>query len=109
MNRLEAKNSFAVKHTGQLQMGIRFGLMFAHMCRLFFAYMIMLAVMTFNACILLAIVLGFTTGYFLFGFSEISFDLVSNEGRFKNTEYATPNLMSTAQEESSIMANSKVY
>ena len=60
--------------------------MFAQMLRIFFAYMLMLAVMTMNACIMVAAVLGLTIGYILFGFSEISFDLVS-DGRLANTEY----------------------
>ena len=50
------------------------------MLRLFFSYMLMLAAMTFNAMIVVCIVLGLGIGYFALGFDEIRFDL-SNDGK----------------------------
>ncbi|XP_071820776.1 uncharacterized protein [Apostichopus japonicus] len=38
-----------------------------HMPRIFLGYLLMLAVMTYNANILIAVVMGSTIGYFLFG------------------------------------------
>ena len=42
--------------------------------RLFLSYMVMLILMTFNAGLFLAVVTGYTFGYFLTGFSPVTFE-----------------------------------
>ena len=86
VNGMEAKNKLVLTHTGELSIATRVSIALATTIRLFFAYMLMLAAMTFNAGILVAIVLGVTTGYLVLGFSDIKFDLVS-DGRMFVSEY----------------------
>lgn len=52
--------------------------MVANIIRLWFSYMLMLAVMTYNVGILLAAVLGLTLGYFTLGFGETMLDITSD-------------------------------
>ena len=42
--------------------------------RLFLSYMVMLVLMTFNAGLFVAVVTGYTFGYFLTGFSPVTFE-----------------------------------
>lgn len=44
--------------------------------KMFLAYILMLIVMTFNFWLMLAAVLGVTTGYFLFGFKPLVFEVM---------------------------------
>ena len=46
----------------------RFKIMIIYFLSLFFSYMLMLVVMTFNAGLFIATILGLTLGYFVFGF-----------------------------------------
>ncbi len=45
---------------------------FLHMIQVFIGYMLMLAFMTFNAWICLAVILGAGLGYFAFGWKSVS-------------------------------------
>ena len=47
---------------------IRFLISITYFVSIFLSYMLMLAVMTFNAGIFIVTILGLTTGYFIFGF-----------------------------------------
>ena len=78
-NRIEAKNKLAVTLTGQPQHSLRFVSALTGMVRLFFAYMLMIGAMTFNALIVVFIVLGFTFGYLCLGFEEVRLDLHNNK------------------------------
>ena len=56
------------------------------MIRLFFSFMLMIAAMTFNAMVVVCILLGLTTAYLVLGFDEIRFDL-STDGMLNNSEF----------------------
>ena len=88
VNGMEAKHKLSLKHTGELSVDARLCIALAQSIRIFFAYMLMLAVMTFNVGILIAATLGIAFGYFVLGFSEVKFDLV-NDGRVFVSEYST--------------------
>ena len=47
---------------------------FVYATRLFFSYMTMLVLMTFNAGLFVAVVTGYTFGYFVSGFSPVTFE-----------------------------------
>ena len=47
---------------------IRFLISITYLFSIFFSYMLMLIVMTYNAGLFIVTVLGLTTGYFIFGF-----------------------------------------
>lgn len=53
------------------------GVMYA--LTLLIAYTLMLVMMTFNAGLFLAIVLGYTVGYLLFGFAPVEFKARAGE------------------------------
>ena len=84
-NRMETKAKFVLKHSREPQTMTRAWVTLIFMFKLFLAYFLMLAAMTYNTCILLSAVLGFSFGYFLFGFDQMTFDL-SNDGRMLSTE-----------------------
>ena len=44
-----------------------------HSIKLWFSYMLMLVLMTFNAGLFIVIMLGYTLGYMLFGFAPMTF------------------------------------
>lgn len=58
----ESKNLYA------LSCKIRFLIALTYLVCIFFSYILMLIVMTFNGGLFIATVLGLTTGYFIFGF-----------------------------------------
>ena len=76
-------------HTGSVQVNIRIWQTVANIVRLYFSYMLMLAVMTFNVGILWCAILGIVLGYWIFGFGEIKFDF-EDDGLLlhRSSEYA---------------------
>ncbi len=62
--------------------------MFVYATKLFLSYMVMLILMTFNAGLFLAVVTGYTFGYFLTGFSPVTF-----ETRKDTTQTNSQNIM----------------
>ena len=48
--------------------------MLVYATRLFLSYMVMLILMTFNAGLFFAVITGYTLGYFLTGFSPVTFE-----------------------------------
>ena len=46
----------------------RFKIMLVYFVSLFFSYILMLVIMTFNAGLFVATIMGLTSGYFVFGF-----------------------------------------
>ena len=86
VNMLEAQNKVKVITTGHMAIETRLWQTVANMVRLWFSYMLMLAVMTFNVGLLWATILGIVFGYWSFGFSEIKFDLIT-DGQIRSSEY----------------------
>ena len=74
MNRMEARAKYVMKHRREPQTVTRAWMTLVFMFKMFFAYFLMLSAMTFNACIVLAICLGFSFGYFVFGFEDMTFE-----------------------------------
>ena len=48
--------------------------MLIYASRLFFSYILMFILMTFNGGLFIAVMLGYTVGYFLTGFKEVTFE-----------------------------------
>ena len=60
----------------------------AHSVQVWLSYMLMLVLMTFNAGLFMAIILGYTIGYSLFGFQNIEF---RQKGDVSSGDWATTN------------------
>ena len=61
--------------------------MLIYATRLFFSYMLMLVLMTFNGGLFIAVMLGYTVGYFLTGFGDVKFETRKNPMIGSNTMF----------------------
>ena len=61
--------------------------MLIYATRLFFSYMLMFVLMTYNGGLFIAVMLGYTVGYFLTGFSDVKFETRKNPMIGSNTMF----------------------